>query len=102
MIRSSLLLGPERSSHPSLEFRHRIYSQSKPFLILMPLSSFLADHQPACALVIGGGFIGLETAEALVNQQLNVTIVEKASQILPVLDADMAGMVAVTFDGTWC
>ncbi len=58
------------------------------------IKQFLVAHQPKRALVIGGGFIGLETAEALVNQQLHVTIVEKAPQILPVFDEDMAGLVA--------
>jgi rhodanese-related sulfurtransferase len=44
-------------------------------------------------LVIGGGFIGLETAEALVNRGLEVTVVELAPQILPALDPDMAALV---------
>ncbi len=57
------------------------------------IRSFLDNHQANKALVIGGGFIGLETAEALVNRGLEVTVVELAPQILPPLDPDMAALV---------
>ena len=57
------------------------------------IRSFLDNHQAKEALVIGGGFIGLETAEALVNRGLEVTVVELAPQILPTLDPDMAALV---------
>jgi NADPH-dependent 2,4-dienoyl-CoA reductase/sulfur reductase-like enzyme/rhodanese-related sulfurtransferase len=58
------------------------------------LKSFLLEHPSQQALVIGGGFIGLETAEALMQRGLNVTIIEKAPEILPPFDPDMAGLVA--------
>ena len=58
------------------------------------IKSFLHDHPSQHALVIGGGFIGLETAEALKNRGLKVTVVEKAPQILPPFDPDMARLVA--------
>ena len=58
------------------------------------IRSFLDNHQAKKALVIGGGFIGLETAEALVNRGLEVTVVELAPQILPPLDPDMAALVS--------
>lgn len=58
------------------------------------IKRFLADHRPQHALVIGGGFIGLETAEALVQCGLDVTIVEKAPQLLAPFDPDMAMLVA--------
>lgn len=46
------------------------------------------------ALVIGGGFIGLEMAENLVRRGLSVTLLELAEQILPPLDTEMAGIAA--------
>jgi len=46
------------------------------------------------AVVVGGGMIGLEMAENLVHRGLQVTLVELAPQILPVLDAEMAVYVA--------
>ncbi len=58
------------------------------------IKSFLHDHSSQKALIIGGGFIGLETAEALANLGMRVTIVEKAPYILPPFDADMAKFVA--------
>lgn len=58
------------------------------------IKSFLHDYPSQQALVIGGGFIGLETAEALVHRGLNVTIIEKAPEILPPFDPDMARLVA--------
>ena len=58
------------------------------------IKTFLHDHLSQHALVIGGGFIGLETAEALKNRGLKVTVVEKAQQILPPFDPDMARLVA--------
>lgn len=58
------------------------------------IKTFLANHPSQDALVIGGGFIGLETAEALMGLGLTVTIIEKAPQILPPFDQDMATLVA--------
>ncbi|MFZ1744315.1 MAG: FAD-dependent oxidoreductase [Nitrospirales bacterium] len=58
------------------------------------IKTFLASHPSQEALVIGGGFIGLETAEALMGLGLTVTIIEKAPQILPPFDQDMATLVA--------
>ena len=42
------------------------------------------------AVVVGGGFIGLEMAEALHDRGLEVTVVEKAAHVLPQMDAEMA------------
>ena len=44
-------------------------------------------------MVIGGGFIGLETAENLVHRGFEVTLVEMGDQILAPLDAEMAHLV---------
>ncbi|WP_312714427.1 FAD-dependent oxidoreductase [Corynebacterium flavescens] len=48
----------------------------------------------ASAVIIGGGFIGLEMAENLRRRGLEVTVVEAGPQILAPLDAEMAGVVA--------
>jgi NADPH-dependent 2,4-dienoyl-CoA reductase/sulfur reductase-like enzyme/rhodanese-related sulfurtransferase len=42
------------------------------------------------AVVVGGGFIGLEMAENLAHRGIAVTIVELANQVMPPLDPDMA------------
>lgn len=49
--------------------------------------------QPARAVVLGAGFIGLEAVEALVHRGFDVTIVEFAPHVLPPLDADLASAV---------
>ena len=45
------------------------------------------------AVVVGGGFIGLEMAENLVHHGLEVTLIEKLDQVMPPLDSDMARLV---------
>lgn len=45
------------------------------------------------AVVIGGGFIGLETAENLVHRGFDVTLVEMLDQILAPLDKELARIV---------
>lgn len=51
---------------------------------------FLAERKPRSAVVIGGGFIGLEMAEAFHHRGLSVTVVELSPHILPLLDHDLA------------
>lgn len=46
-----------------------------------------------CGVVIGGGFIGLETAENMVRKGMSVTVVEAADQIFPALDSEMASIL---------
>ena len=55
------------------------------------IMSYLRDHKPQNAIVIGAGFIGLEIAENLVAAGLTVSLVEMATRILPKnLDYEMA------------
>jgi NADPH-dependent 2,4-dienoyl-CoA reductase/sulfur reductase-like enzyme/rhodanese-related sulfurtransferase len=54
------------------------------------IASFVNEHQPRHAVVIGGGFIGLEMAEAFHHRGIPVTTVELGPHILPLLDHDMA------------
>lgn len=58
------------------------------------IKNFLTSHPSKNAVVVGGGFIGLEIAEALINRGLQVTLVELAPQILPPFDSDMASLMA--------
>ncbi|MDR4460529.1 MAG: FAD-dependent oxidoreductase [Nitrospirales bacterium] len=58
------------------------------------IKTFLKNYRTQQAIIIGGGFIGLETAEALKHRGRRVTIVEKAPQLLPPFDPDMATLVA--------
>jgi NADPH-dependent 2,4-dienoyl-CoA reductase/sulfur reductase-like enzyme len=53
----------------------------------------------ADAVVIGGGYIGLEMAEALVHRNLRVTLVDRSPQLMTTLDADMAAHVQDAAEG---
>lgn len=51
------------------------------------------DTRPRQAVVVGGGYIGVEMAEALIQRGLEVTLVEKAKQPMSTVDPDMAELV---------
>jgi len=55
--------------------------------------SFINNQKPATAVVVGGGFIGLEMAENLTERGLKVTLVEKMPQVMAPLDFEMAQLV---------
>jgi NADPH-dependent 2,4-dienoyl-CoA reductase/sulfur reductase-like enzyme/rhodanese-related sulfurtransferase len=51
---------------------------------------WIDEKKPRRAVVVGGGFIGLEMAENLAHRGIAVTIVELANQVMPPLDPEMA------------
>ena len=53
-------------------------------------SGFQTVRPKTRAVVVGGGFIGLETAENLIHRGFDVTLVGMGDQILAPLDIDMA------------
>ncbi len=58
------------------------------------------DADPdASAVVIGGGYIGLEIAEAFVRQGLHTTLIDVADQVFGSLDPDMAARVQQAAEG---
>ena len=56
-------------------------------------SGFQTVKPKTRAVVIGGGFIGLETAENLIHRGFEVTLVEMLDQVLAPLDREMARIV---------
>ena len=52
------------------------------------------DGGARSAVVVGGGYIGIEMAEAFVRRGLRVTMVEQADQPMVTLDPDMGALVA--------
>ena len=53
---------------------------------------WVKQNQARRAVVVGGGFIGLEVAENLMAQGLSVTVVDMAAQLMPnIFDPEMAG-----------
>lgn len=57
------------------------------------IKSYLEVKKPKSAVVVGGGFIGLEMAENLHDQGLSVSIVEMLDQVMAPIDFEMAQIV---------
>ena len=51
-------------------------------------------ERPRRAVVVGGGYIGLEMAEALLLRGLEVSLVERGTQVMNTLDPDMGALVS--------
>ena len=58
------------------------------------IRSWIDERKPTRALVVGGGFIGLEMAENLAHRGLEITVLEKLPQVMPPLDPEVAHTVA--------
>ena len=52
-----------------------------------------ASEHAQSAIVVGGGFIGLEVAENLAHRGMSVTLVEALPQLMPLLDVEMAWLL---------
>lgn len=63
------------------------------------LRAWLDTEKPESAVVIGGGYIGIEMAEALINRGLRVTLVERSEQPMGTVDPDMGALVAESIRG---
>ena len=57
------------------------------------IKEFMTAHQPKSAVMVGGGFIGLEVAENLRHLGLDVTIVQRPKQLMSPFDADTASFI---------
>ncbi len=57
------------------------------------IKEFVAQNKPRSAVMVGGGFIGLEVAENLRELGLDVTIVQRPRQLMNPFDADMASFI---------
>lgn len=58
------------------------------------IRSWIADRNAKRAVVVGGGFIGLEMVENLMHRELDVGVLEKLPQVMPPLDPEMAAPIA--------
>lgn len=57
------------------------------------ISRHINDKAPKTAVVVGGGFIGLEMVEALVKRGLKVHVVEMMPHVMSLMDAETAGFI---------
>lgn len=57
------------------------------------IKSYMQQNEIKRAIIIGGGFIGLEMAENLHNTGAEVTVVEMANQVMGPIDFSMASII---------
>ncbi|HQO61603.1 MAG TPA: FAD-dependent oxidoreductase [Deltaproteobacteria bacterium] len=57
------------------------------------LKSFLENQKPGKAVIIGGGYIGVEVAESFRGTGMDVTVVEALPRIMAIMDDDMSLLV---------
>jgi NADPH-dependent 2,4-dienoyl-CoA reductase/sulfur reductase-like enzyme/rhodanese-related sulfurtransferase len=57
------------------------------------IANHLTEKKPKNAVVVGGGFIGLEMVEALVKRGLKVNVVEMMPHVMAVMEAETAGFI---------
>lgn len=57
------------------------------------IKNHVDNNNPKRAVVIGGGFIGIEMAENLVDRGIQVTLIEMANQIMAPIDFEMASIL---------
>jgi NADPH-dependent 2,4-dienoyl-CoA reductase/sulfur reductase-like enzyme len=68
---------------------HMLHSMTDTFAVMASLE----QRQPATAVVIGAGYIGLEMTEALVARGIAVTQVEALPEVLPTIDPELGALV---------
>ena len=57
------------------------------------VDNFIKNKKPKNAVIVGGGYIGLEMAEALLIKGLKVTLIDRSEEIMNTLDPDMGALV---------
>lgn len=57
------------------------------------ISRYISTYNPQSAVVVGGGFIGLEMVEALVKRGIKVSVVEKMPHVMSTMEAEIAGFI---------
>lgn len=58
------------------------------------LDQFISTHAPRSAVVVGGGFIGLEMAEAFHDRGIATTVVELLPRVMALMDPEFGAQVA--------
>lgn len=75
-------------SIPGLE--HTPHFELRNIPHLDAIMEFIKNNNPKNAVIVGGGYIGLEVAENLQKRGLKVSLIEKAPHVMPVFDQEIA------------
>lgn len=59
----------------------------------LKIKKYVTENKPKSAVIVGGGFIGIEVAENLCELDMNVSVVEAAKQLMAPFDSDMASFI---------
>jgi NADPH-dependent 2,4-dienoyl-CoA reductase/sulfur reductase-like enzyme/rhodanese-related sulfurtransferase len=62
------------------------------------INNYIKDNNASSAVVVGGGFIGLETAEAFIKRGIATSIVELTDQLMPPADPEFGAFIAQAFE----
>ena len=57
------------------------------------INAFIVNQKPKTAVVVGGGFIGLEMTEALAKRGMKVSVVEMMPHVMSIMEAEIAGFI---------
>jgi len=57
------------------------------------IAQHIDQNKPKTAVVVGGGFIGLEMVEALVKRGIKVNVVEMMPHVMAIMEAETAGLI---------
>jgi NADPH-dependent 2,4-dienoyl-CoA reductase/sulfur reductase-like enzyme len=68
---------------------HLLHSMGDTFALM----DTLGRDEVKRAVIVGGGYIGLEMAEALAARDLSVTQVEQLPEVLPTVDPDLGALI---------
>ncbi|MFZ5568965.1 MAG: FAD-dependent oxidoreductase [Thermodesulfobacteriota bacterium] len=82
---------PIRPSLPGIDSERIFYLRNIPDMDR--IKAYVDERKPQSAVVVGGGFIGLEMMENLISRGIRTTVVEMADQVMPPLDVEMAAVV---------
>jgi NADPH-dependent 2,4-dienoyl-CoA reductase/sulfur reductase-like enzyme/rhodanese-related sulfurtransferase len=62
------------------------------------ISAFIAGKAPKTAAIVGGGFIGLEMAEALTARGIKTTVVELLPRLMSTMDGEFGSLIAAKLE----
>jgi len=79
---------PLKPPFPGLDQEHVFTLRDIPDMLR--IDGYLREKKVKTAAVVGGGFIGLEVAEAFHRRGIEVNLVERNPHVMPMVDSDLA------------